>query len=133
MRTGCIIYRACANVNVRSPFLPLSLGLGEVPAVIMQGQAIFSLYDSYLEHCITLWALDDDVITPSWNLTFQLILNPAVYDYYPVANGSIVLMPNQVQLTVVDNDGKCMYTCMCTCVWACACIGSSNYQSSNYF
>ncbi len=78
---------------------------GELPHVLVQGERLFSLYDSYLEHCITLWALDDDAITPTWTLTFKLILNSAVYEDYPVTNGSIVL-PSKVQLTITDNDGK---------------------------
>lgn len=72
----------------------------------MQGETAFTLYDSYLEHCITLLALDDDVITPSWTLTFNLMLDPAMYEYNEVANDSIILTPNELQLIITDNDGK---------------------------
>ncbi len=69
----------------------------------VQGVSNFYLFDSSLIYCLTLWALEDDVITPSWTLTFQLILDPFVYDV--VANTSIVLLPDEVQLVVLDNDG----------------------------
>ncbi len=73
------------------------------PHVSVFGDTHFYLYDSYRLHCLTLWASEDDVITPSWTLTFQLVLDPTVYDL--VANTSIVLSPEEVQLVVMDNDG----------------------------